>query len=483
MLPGPSSWVVPDAGPPADHNLGGYELLIPVAHGGMGTVWAARPWGARGAARLVAVKTMLPRLAEDPHFQRMFRVEAEIASRIRHPNACHILELREEPGRGLSLVMEWVEGSSLQTLLDACRARKGRVPWGVAARIGAQAAMGLHAAHELRDDRGARIGVVHRDVSPHNLLVSSRGAVKIIDFGIAKAVERTDNPTTVSGQIKGKVRYLAPEQARAESIDHRADIFSLGIVLYQLVTGAHPFDAGHDLATMRRIVVAEPAATPAEAVPGCPPALSAVIMRALAKERDDRFASMAELAGALSAIAEELRVGDGEVVSFIQDAVGVRIAARAAKIEEAARIVDEEAARAAEGPARVLGGAARAPVGAARAAGGAAPRLAPRRALRAAALCGIGAALGAAAIAWLAPPWSPGDPGARTLESAGLAAPPVAALVAQGSGAQGAPPGARSGAPSVDPPAEEAPKGQATGAAGPAPSRDERRARFRKPGF
>jgi serine/threonine-protein kinase len=376
MPPQPSSWVVPISDPelPAGKSCGRYELLLPVAQGGMGTVWAARRKGDPAGA-LVAIKTMLPRYAGEPYFQRMFRIEAEIASRIGHPNVCKVMSLIEAPGWGLCMVMEWIGGSSLQTLLYACRDSGAAVPAGVAARIGAQTARGLHAAHELRDDRGARIGVVHRDVSPHNVIVSLDGTAKIIDFGVAKTVEGLEHPTTMSGQIKGKAKFLSPEQVQCDPLDHRSDIFALGIVLYLLVTGTHPFEANHDLATMRRIALGAPAATPGQIVPGCPPELSAAIMRALAKAPAARFASMDDFAEVLDAIASAAGVGDAEVAAFVREIGGARIAARAAKIEEAAR-----------GEHR---------------GSGATPPRALYRALGAAALCALGAALGAAAIAWL----------------------------------------------------------------------------------
>ena len=441
---------MPEADPPVSQRFSGYEPLVPVAHGGMGTVWAARRKGVRGAAGLVGIKTMLPRFAEDPHFQRMFRVEAKIASRIGHRNVGAILALEEDPRQGLCLVMEWIEGSSLQTVLDACRERGVTTPYGVVARIGAQAARGLHAAHELRDAGGARLGLVHRDVSPHNILVSIDGTVKIIDFGIAKAVERVDNPTTYSGQIKGKMRYLSPEQAQGDdALDHRADIFTLGIVLYLLLTGAHPFEGNHDLATMRRIILAEPATAPLAAVPGCPAELGAAILKALAKEPRERFASMGDLAAALEAVAASSGVGDAELSAFVRERVGGRIAARAAKIEGAARARDEAVARS---EAAVDPGAR--PDG-------------QRRVLRAAALGALGMALGATILAGLALA-RPGGPAAAILESAGLAASPVAALVAPAQVAQRKP----VPAPSAIPRAPAA-----------LSARQEARRRFREPGF
>src|SRR5262245_33885001 len=225
--------------------LGRYELLLPVAQGGMATVWAARMKGTRGVAKIVAVKTMLPALSNDPRFESMFLSEATIASRIKHPNVCEIFDLGEED-KVLYLVMEWIDGESLVTLMGDCH-RQGRpVPAMVAARIVLDAARGLHAAHELRDESGALVGVVHRDVSPHNILVTYDGLVKIVDFGVAKAFARSDQQATVAGHLKGKALFMAPEQALCDELDRRADVFALGIVLYQLVTGTNPFRADNE---------------------------------------------------------------------------------------------------------------------------------------------------------------------------------------------------------------------------------------------
>src|SRR5262245_22105803 len=188
----------------------------------MAVVWAARMKGTRGFQKIVAVKSMLPSLSEDPQFEEMFLAEAELASRIKHPHVCEILDLGEQEGT-LYIVMEWVDGEPLSAIQKAARL-KGGVPVYVAARIGFAAAMGLHAAHEIKNDDGELVGLVHRDVSPQNILVTYDGVVKIVDFGVAKATA-ADNGMTRAGQVKGKVPFMSPEQALGKTVDRRTDVF------------------------------------------------------------------------------------------------------------------------------------------------------------------------------------------------------------------------------------------------------------------
>lgn len=325
----------------AGYKLGRYELLLPIAQGGMAVVWAARMRGSHGFAKIVAVKTMLPALSGDPHFQELFLTEAGLASRIKHPNVCEIFDLGEEH-HVLYIVMEWIDGESLSTLLSTCRKQKRTIPFSVATKLVLDAAKGLHAAHELRNDAGEMLGLVHRDVSPQNILVTYDGQVKIVDFGVAKAVARSENQTTKSGHVKGKVQYMAPEQAFCDAIDRRTDVFTLGIVLYQLTTGVHPFRAENELATLARITAPEPVTPPETLIKGFPRLLSVAIMKALAKDPAERFATMAELARELETVATKLAaLGDDEsVAGFVRQTLGDRAAERAAAIKDALRDAD-----------------------------------------------------------------------------------------------------------------------------------------------
>lgn len=294
--------------------LGRYELLMPLAAGGMAMVWAARQVGSRGFQKLVAVKTMLPRLSEEDQFEKMFLTEASLASKIRHPNVVEILDLGEQAGV-LFLAMEWIDGVPLNLLMRAAK-RQGGVPIGVAVRIVMQACAGLHAAHELSEN-GKPIGLVHRDVSPQNILVTYDGVTKVVDFGVAKATALGEGATR-AGQLKGKVSYMAPEQVRGQPIDRRVDVFAMGIVLYALTTGKHPFRKESEGATLFAITSPEPVTLPQEIVPSYPGELQQIVLKALEKDRDRRFASASELLRALDRVLPpQGRSSDQEVGEFV----------------------------------------------------------------------------------------------------------------------------------------------------------------------
>lgn len=297
------------------HVLGRYELLMPIAAGGMAMVWAARLKGTRGFQKIVAVKTMLPKLSEDDQFEKMFLDEASLASKVRHPNAVEILDLGEQDGV-LFLAMEWIDGVPLNQLMKAAK-KAGGVPTTVATRIVMQASAGLHAAHELTDGKGKLIGLVHRDISPQNILVTFDGVAKVVDFGVAKATALGDGATQ-AGQLKGKVSYMAPEQVHGEAIDRRADVFAMGIVLYALTTGKHPFRKESEGATLFAITAPEPVIPPRKFIPDYPQPLQDVLLKALEKDRDLRYASASELLRALDkALPPASRGSDEEVGAFV----------------------------------------------------------------------------------------------------------------------------------------------------------------------
>ncbi|WP_437895910.1 serine/threonine-protein kinase [Sorangium sp. So ce124] len=297
--------------------LGRYELLLPIAAGGMAMVWAARLKGTRGFQKIVAVKTMLPTLSEDDQFERMFLSEASLASQIRHPNAVEILDLGEQDGV-LFLAMEWIDGIPLNQVMKVAKRQNG-MPIPIAVRIVAQACAGLHAAHELKDKSGKLVGLVHRDISPQNILVTYNGLAKVVDFGVAKATALNDS-TTQAGQLKGKVSYMAPEQVRGDAIDRRVDVFAMGIVLYTLTTGKHPFRRESEGATLFAISSTDPVEAPHEFQADYPASLEAVLMRALEKERDERYATANELMRALDkALPPSQRATDEDVANFVRE--------------------------------------------------------------------------------------------------------------------------------------------------------------------
>lgn len=325
----------------AGHVLGRYELLMPIASGGMAMVWAARLRGTRGFQKIVAVKTMLPKLSEDDQFEQMFLDEASLASQIRHPHVVEIMDLGEEDGI-LYLVMEMVEGVPLNQLMKAAK-RADNVPTDIAVRIVMQAAGGLHAAHELRGKDGKLVGLVHRDVSPQNILVTYDGVTKVVDFGIAKATAMGGG-ATVAGQIKGKVAYMAPEQVRGGDIDRRVDVFALGIVLYALTTGKHPLRRESEAATMYNICSPDPVMPPSKIVQGYPALLERVVLQALAKDPDKRYSSANELLRALDGLPTSMRAGtDEDVGKFVVSLFGDRRDERRHALEHALELADRQA--------------------------------------------------------------------------------------------------------------------------------------------
>ena len=253
-----------------------YELICPIAQGGMASVWIARQTGKHGFERLVAIKTVLQKYAADSSFQKMFLDEAHIASRIEHDNVVRVLDVGEQHGTTY-IVMEYVDGDALSTIHRTLRKNGASAPRGVLLRIMADVCGGLHSAHELRGDAGQLLGVVHRDVSPHNILVSLHGDAKLIDFGIAKACDRIGGDTN-TGTVKGKVRYMPPEQAIGFPADRRADIWAIGAVLYDLLAGRPPYLGENDVQT----ILALTSGQPPPPLPGSVPRpISDVVYRAL----------------------------------------------------------------------------------------------------------------------------------------------------------------------------------------------------------
>ena len=323
--------------------VGRYEFLVPIAQGGMAAVWAARLKGTRGFTKTVAVKTMLPTISDNPHFEQMFLDEAQLASRIRHPNVAESLDLGEQDDL-LYLVMEFVDGEPLSSIRRVAAKRDG-VPRPIAVKIVQDAAAGLHAAHELKDEHGESVGLVHRDISPQNVLLTFDGVVKIVDFGVAKAAGRTVEHTN-SGQIKGKPPYMSPEQALGKEIDRRTDIFALGIILYQLTTGKHPFRGENDMITLQNIVSDRPIIPPRAYDKEYPKPLEAVVLKALDRDPDKRHQTAAELEAALDRVFPPTvpRIRQDDVGKFVSAMLGDRGNERRAALKEAVRLADERSA-------------------------------------------------------------------------------------------------------------------------------------------
>jgi len=321
--------------------LGRYELLMPVAQGGMAAVWAARLVGTRGFQRVVAIKTILPTLSDDASFEQMFLDEAALAARIRHPNVVQVLDLGEDNGL-LYQVMEWIDGEALSSFLRDPKAVDG-LPHAIASRIMIGVCDGLHAAHETRDDADQVVGLVHRDVSPQNILVTRDGAPKVVDFGVAKASSLSSARTT-AGTLKGKPAYMAPEQIQGGEVDRRADIFSLGVLLYMATTGHNPFRGANDMATLHNICSSEEAPRPSTLRKGYPEDLEEVVMRAIAKDRLRRFPTAAAMARAIEqAVPEVRKTGDSEVAEFARAFLSSRLEARSSALRQALIDADHRA--------------------------------------------------------------------------------------------------------------------------------------------
>jgi serine/threonine-protein kinase len=277
---------------PPIHTRGRYRLLRRIGRGGMGEVWQAAIDNAHGVRSLFALKVLHAEVLERKDHRAMLVDEARIASRIQSPNTARVIELLDDE-LGLCIVMEWIDGVPLSRVLA-----DGPLPLGVALRIAADVCAGLHAAHELVADDGTPLDVVHRDVSPQNLIVDVAGVTKVVDFGIAKARGRLAKETT-SG-VKGKASYMSLEQARATAVDRRADVFAVGVVLYEMLTGENPFGAHDDLAAL---VALNARAAPNPLPPDVPAAVGAIVRRALNHDAGKRFptalAMKAEIEAAL----------------------------------------------------------------------------------------------------------------------------------------------------------------------------------------
>ncbi|MCU0701415.1 MAG: serine/threonine protein kinase, partial [Myxococcaceae bacterium] len=274
-----------------------YVLSAPLAEGGMATVHLARLIADEGFARTVAVKRLHATYARDPHFVRMFLEEARIAARVQHPNIVDTLDVVARDGE-LFVVMDYIHGESLSGLLMAAQQRKVRIPTRVVVSIVGGLLRGLHAAHEATNEKGEKLELIHRDVSPQNVFVGLDGFARVIDFGVAKALGRMQ--ATREGEVKGKLSYMAPEQMLAQPIDRRADVFSAAIVLWEALTGQRLFFADDSVATMG-LVMKAPLRPPSQLIPNLPAALDAVVLKGLERQKETRFQTALEMVTALEA--------------------------------------------------------------------------------------------------------------------------------------------------------------------------------------
>ena len=317
---------------PFPERVGRYELLLPIASGGMATVYLARASGPGGFEREVALKLTHAHLRTEGEFAASLMDEGNLAGRIRHQNVVSVLDVGEDP-HGVYLVMEYVEGETLSGLARLADEAETRLPPSVVVRVVDDVLAGLHVAHELCDSSGAPLGLVHRDVTPHNVLVGVDGVSKLADFGVAKAATRL--AMTATGLIKGKVAYMAPEQALGRPLNRRCDIWAAGVMLWELFAGMRLHTTTSDAATLLRIV-SEPPPRVTRVAPDVPVEIEEVISRALEMDPARRYATAEELSRALEAAAQrscgraELR----EVGTYVYGLVEDRLERRRRKIDE-----------------------------------------------------------------------------------------------------------------------------------------------------
>ncbi len=299
--------------------LGRYQLIKRLAVGGMAEIFLARAQGIDGFEKLVVCKCILAERAGDQSWVDAFLDEARLAATLAHPNIAQVFDVGRE--RDLHFfTMEYVHGADLREVQSAA---KGALPLEIAVAIVVGVASGLHYAHEQCDSAGRPLNIVHRDVSPSNVLISYDGAVKVVDFGIAKAAVR--RAATRTGTIKGKAGYMSPEQCRGEALDRRSDLFAIGILLYQLTTGVVPFDEENEYAIIRR-VVDEDVASPTTIRADYPPALEAICMRALRRSRDERYSTAQEMQVDLETFARDagLNLSAIDVARYMEEIFGDR---------------------------------------------------------------------------------------------------------------------------------------------------------------
>ncbi|MBW2161512.1 MAG: serine/threonine protein kinase [Deltaproteobacteria bacterium] len=305
--------------PPVDlpvlGKFAGYDVLGRLALGGMAEILLTRHTNADGDQRFLVVKRILPHFEQDNDFVQMFLDEARIGMQLKHPNIIQFHQFGADEGSHF-IVMEWVNGVPLGRMIRKAR-KSGGVGLPIAIRVGVDVARALHYAHIANDEHGEPFNIVHRDVSPHNIMIGYSGAVKLLDFGIAKADHRAHK--TQAGVVKGKFAYMAPEQCTAGQADHRLDIFALGVCLFETLTGRSLYRRQTEAATMRAVIM-DPVPSLKDVMPDVADELDQILQKALAKEAGDRFASAEEFANELERFGKENKqfATQREVADFIK---------------------------------------------------------------------------------------------------------------------------------------------------------------------
>jgi serine/threonine protein kinase len=285
--------------------LGSYEIIRKLARGGMAELFLARTVGPSGFEKVVALKKILPKYAERPRYVSLFCDEARLAASLNHANIVQVYDIGNE-GSSYFFAMEYLHGQDVRSILHRAYREREKMPIRFAVQIATQVAAALHYAHELRRPDGSLVDLVHRDVSPSNIIVTYDGAVKLLDFGVAKAATRTVKTRT--GTLKGKISYMSPEQAKGAPVDRRSDIFSLGIVLWEMVATSRLFKGENDLATLQ-LIINVPPRRPSEVRPDCPPELERICLRALSQDITQRYQTADEIVHDLEAFARSADIG------------------------------------------------------------------------------------------------------------------------------------------------------------------------------
>lgn len=307
---------------------GRYALYGEIAAGGMATVHIGRLLGPVGFARTVAIKRLHPQYAKDPEFVSMFLDEARLAARVQHPNVVATIDVVATDGE-LFLIMDYVRGESLSRLIRAADRKGERVPFRIAASVVSGFLHGLHSAHEAKNEHGEPLGLVHRDVSPQNVLVGADGIARVLDFGIAKAAGRIQ--VTREGQIKGKLSYMPPEQLQGFTLTRHTDIYAAGVVLWETLTCERLFKGETESETLTKILDGH-VERPSFKVPGLPPAFDDVVLKALRQNPEERFATAREMAIALekcAGIASSTEVGE-----WVEKTAGTELLEREERIAQ-----------------------------------------------------------------------------------------------------------------------------------------------------
>ncbi len=297
--------------------LGKYQLLRRLATGGMAELFLARAAGVHGFEKLVVLKRILPQHRENDEFIRMFLSEARLAATLHHPNIVQVYDIGEDNGTCF-FTMEWVQGQDLRKLVRASRKASAAIPIEHILHIVIGIAAGLDHAHDKRANDGSHLGIVHRDVSPSNVLVTYDGAVKIVDFGIAKAASAQSS--TVAGTLKGKIPYMSPEQCRGQNVDRRSDVFSIGTLLWEMTTGSRLFAGDNEIAILNRVAAGD-VPTPSSVRPDYPRELERIVMRALQADPATRYQNAMDLQIDLEDFAREARlpVSPARMAKFMRE--------------------------------------------------------------------------------------------------------------------------------------------------------------------